>query len=473
MSERKGAIELTPGFNLPSTGRITRVDLMRVLSELVGRIALGAVGDLEVSDVSFSKLISGLLTGGTLEDPILLQLDGVNVRIQSLGFVADKQRFYDGVGAGGQPTISSNMAVFTDDDVGEPIESNYLPANTTVLSRQSPTQITASANLLAAAVGGIFRLTSRPLGAGTMVSGSGATEINPPAIFRGRIETEGLQVLPGGTVIVGKGPQKMTSLVNGTFIWGNENGALFAISFDGKVYAGSTSPSSAPFEVLADGSVILRNTSQSNHAVNIGAIDPSLFIPVIVPTGGHFNTSLTVRIISFTDNTSIYYTTDGSTPDNTDTLYTGPFAITADTTVKARAYWAGIVPSGIRTAIFDEDGGTTVSLPFCDPMGSSVPYTPTGGILNVILASVTPGASIRYTLDGTTPSTTVGTLISPANGATPPSGNFDLNVGTTIVKAIAYKTGLTSSAIETFTFIISAGGSGGGGSGGGGRGNIH
>jgi|GEM_PF-808156 len=96
-------------------------------------------------------------------------------------------------------------------------------------------------------------------------------------------------------------------------------------------------------------------------------------------------------------------------------------------------------------------GTPTVATPTFSPAGGSYSSTQ-----SVTLSSSTSGASIRYTTDGSTPSTTVGTVYS---GPLTVSGNAT-------IKAIAYKTGLTSSAVTsaTYTFVapgtvvVSAGG---------------
>src|SRR5579872_3018584 len=84
--------------------------------------------------------------------------------------------------------------------------------------------------------------------------------------------------------------------------------------------------------------------------------------------------------------------------------------------------------------------------------GSGVVETPTfspaagayGSAQTVTIGTTTPGASIRYTTDGSTPSETAGTLYS---------GPITVNASVTI-NAIAYESGLTDSAVATATYTI-------------------
>ncbi|HZP59124.1 MAG TPA: TIM-barrel domain-containing protein [Opitutaceae bacterium] len=81
-------------------------------------------------------------------------------------------------------------------------------------------------------------------------------------------------------------------------------------------------------------------------------------------------------------------------------------------------------------------------------------FNPGGGTYTsaqtVTITSSTPGASIRYTTDGSTPSETAGTVYS-----TP------VSIGATAtLKAIAYESGYTDSGITSATYTISTGGGG-------------
>jgi hypothetical protein len=82
-----------------------------------------------------------------------------------------------------------------------------------------------------------------------------------------------------------------------------------------------------------------------------------------------------------------------------------------------------------------------VAAPMFSPAGGS--YT---SVQTVTISSTTAGASIRYTLDGTAPSSTAGT-------------NYSSSItiaSTTVLKAIAYKAGLRDSAVVSAGYTISA-----------------
>ena len=92
---------------------------------------------------------------------------------------------------------------------------------------------------------------------------------------------------------------------------------------------------------------------------------------------------------------------------------------------------------------FSSCGGQVPAPTFNPPAGSY------GSGQSVMINSATAGAFIRYTTDGSTPSSTVGTVYL---GSVAVSSSLTL-------KAIAYKTGMTDSLVTSASYVITGGGS--------------
>lgn len=73
--------------------------------------------------------------------------------------------------------------------------------------------------------------------------------------------------------------------------------------------------------------------------------------PTFSPSGGKYTESQTVTINCETAGATIYYTTDGTTPTNESTQYSGPIAISTPTTLKAIAY-KNNTASAVTTATY-------------------------------------------------------------------------------------------------------------------------
>ncbi|MBL7904239.1 MAG: chitobiase/beta-hexosaminidase C-terminal domain-containing protein [Bacteroidales bacterium] len=105
-----------------------------------------------------------------------------------------------------------------------------------------------------------------------------------------------------------------------------------------------------------DNTLIASITGSWNTTTVIGNVPdlPVTAAPVITPASGNFYASFTASISCTTPSSSIYYTTDGSDPDNAGngTLYTIPVSITGTTTLKAIAYAPGFDPSVVVSATY-------------------------------------------------------------------------------------------------------------------------
>lgn len=87
------------------------------------------------------------------------------------------------------------------------------------------------------------------------------------------------------------------------------------------------------------------------HSVGEPVIE-TVAAPVFSPRGGTYAVVPPVTISSTTAGAEIRYTTDGSDPTAISPLYTAPLNISVDTTLKARAFKAGMTESAIAVAAY-------------------------------------------------------------------------------------------------------------------------
>jgi hypothetical protein len=161
--------------------------------------------------------------------------------------------------------------------------------------------------------------------------------------------------------------------------------------------------------------------------------------PAANPAAGVVPYGTLVALSSATEGAAIYYTLDGEDPDGRSALYTGPLTITADVTIKAMAVKAGMEASGALEAAYTLDM-TRVVAPTATPEAGAVAWG-----TRVILASVTEGAKIYYTIDGS----------DPDRDSTEYTGETVITIsGAVTVKAIGVKEGMTDSALLTAVYAL-------------------
>lgn len=87
--------------------------------------------------------------------------------------------------------------------------------------------------------------------------------------------------------------------------------------------------------------------------------------PTFSPGGGTYYEPQTVTISSTTENAHIYFTLDGSTPNETSNTYLGPITINSSVTLKAIALHSGMYDSEIASASYVViDTNALLELPF-------------------------------------------------------------------------------------------------------------
>jgi hypothetical protein len=158
--------------------------------------------------------------------------------------------------------------------------------------------------------------------------------------------------------------------------------------------------------------------------------------PVLSPPGGTYANSQNVVLTSATIGATIRYTTDGNDPTPTSgTIYTGPVALSTDTSLKAIAYKDGVADSDV---VISDYFFVTAAPSFSPGTGT---YANTQ---NVTISSGTSGSTIRYTTDGSDPTATNGIIYTaPVEIST-----------TATVKAIAYTAGFADSAVASAVITI-------------------
>ena len=160
------------------------------------------------------------------------------------------------------------------------------------------------------------------------------------------------------------------------------------------------------------------------------------------PAGGTYTEVQYVTLSSATEDAEIYYTLDGSAPNEGSTPYTGPITVASNSVIRARAYKGVYMASQINSATYAIDlSQYVVANPIFSPASTSS-YTP----LSITIDTDTEDATIRYTLNGMDPSPSYGTVYSSA--ITVPSNT------TMFIKAIAYKDGWTPSAVVAAYYSV-------------------
>lgn len=161
--------------------------------------------------------------------------------------------------------------------------------------------------------------------------------------------------------------------------------------------------------------------------------------PVFTPVPGTYSTTQLVKITDATSGATIYYTTNGTTPTTASTKYTTAITVSATETIKAIAVATGYTNSSVATATYTiSTGATTVATPTFSVVAGT--YTVAK---NVSVYDSTTGATIYYTLNGSTPTTS----------STKYTGAIAVTNSETI-KAIAVKAGDTNSAVASAAYVI-------------------
>jgi GH18 family chitinase/chitodextrinase len=228
-----------------------------------------------------------------------------------------------------------------------------------------------------------------------------------------------------------------------------------------------------------------------------GTPSETVATPVFSPAGGTYSSSISVTISCATSGATIRYTTNGSEPTSSSSVYNAPVSITGTTTLKAKAFKSGMNNSATATAVYTivtnpgnqqyptwsstavyvggdhviwngyiwraewwtqgEEPGTTGEWGVWRLVGPADPnpvdtvaspvFSPAGGTYQspqvVTITCSTAGATIRYTTNGSEPNQSSAAYTGPITVSS-----------TTVIKAKAFKAGMNDSPTVTATYTI-------------------
>lgn len=162
--------------------------------------------------------------------------------------------------------------------------------------------------------------------------------------------------------------------------------------------------------------------------------------PVIYPQSGTFDSPQEVTISCSTEDTIIRYTLDSSEPNSASQVYTRPFTVSDNINIiRAKAFRFRYNASDTATEIYEIATYSRVDTPkYSIPSGTY--YTPQV----ITIYTQTPGVTIYYTTDGSTPTTSSKKYTDPIT-----------ITETTIIRAKAFASGMISSNISTLDIVIS------------------
>lgn len=318
-----------------------------------------------------------------------------------------------------------------------PVAGNYSSPQTVTITDADP------AATIYYTVDGSTPTTSSPIYTGTFIVNS-TTTVKAIAARSGFIPSPVTSVLynfPGMAATPVFNPAPGTYIGSVTVaITDSTSGAVIHYTLDGSTPTAASLVYSAPITISTTLTLKAFATASGfmDSLVNSGTYTIQAPPPTFTPAAGTYNPPVSATLSDSVSGASIRYTLDGSTPTAASPLYAGPISLTTTTTIKAIAIAGGMNNSTVASALYTMQAATPTFTPSPGAYGSNQ---------SVSIADTTSGVTIRYTVDGSTP-TASSTLYS---------GPISV-INTTTIKAIAIApAGVTNSAVATGTYTINHG----------------
>ncbi len=223
-----------------------------------------------------------------------------------------------------------------------------------------------------------------------------------------------------------------------------------------------TAPTATDAVVEPDGTIVIDKTaSLTVKGRRTGWLDSavasaSYFItpdtvatPSFDPGPGSYVEAQTVSIASATPGAVIRYTTDGSQPGPASALYVGPITLDATVTLKVKAFAEGLVASDTAGGLYEIGDPSLVATPTFDPPPGRFAAGP-----EVAITTATPDATVRFTTNGADPLADDPEIV--------PGEKIGLDRAA-VLKAKAWKTGMSESGVRSGFYVVTGDVAAGGG----------
>jgi hypothetical protein len=233
-------------------------------------------------------------------------------------------------------------------------------------------------------------------------SAGGAVKFVAPTIAKGRVYVAGQYevsvygLLNGATQaaepVITPNSQLFHPSMQVTVTDSTPNAQIFYTT-DGSVPSTGSTLYTGPFTItstqtihaIATGSGLLASTVASETYTLVNQVPT----PTFNPSPGNFTSSQSVAINTTWGGSTIYYTTDGSTPTTSSVKYTGPVSVSSTTTLKAMATAPNLTNSAVASGLYTIVPNATSSVDFHGGF--------TSGGMALVSAAKLNGSSVRLT----------------------------------------------------------------------------
>ena len=201
--------------------------------------------------------------------------------------------------------------------------------------------------------------------------------------------------------------------------------------------ATSSSDNGASFTVMVSNSAGSITSNAATLTVSSSASEAAA--PTFSPAAGTYSSAQSVELSCSTPSSTIYYTTNNTTPTHSSGVYSSAISVSSTETIEAICAASGYTDSAVASAVYTISSSASVAAtPVFSPAGGSY-----SSAQSVKLTCSTPSSTIYYTTNGT----------APTHSSSAYSSAIAVS-STETIEAICTATGDTDSAVASATYTI-------------------